>query len=192
MLNILGLLIDTVGGLLVGVFLARFIFQLFRVYHRDPIVQAVMQFTDPIVRPLRRFIPGLLGTDLASLFAAIAASFLISELCALLFAGGFINPLKLLLAVLLGVISMLITAVFFVFIIIAIASFIAPQSQSPILYLLRQISEPLLQPIRRVLPNFGGLDLSMIPAIILLQILKHFVLQGYYQLGIPPLWVVGV
>ena len=192
MLNIVNLLIDTIGGLIVGLFVARFIFQLFRVYQRDPIVQAVAQFTNPIVLPLRKFVPGLMGTDLASLVAAVGVSLLITEILALLIIGSFINPLSALIAVLLGILNMLLTAVFIVFIIIAIASFIAPQSNSPALYLLRQLAEPILSPIRRILPPLGGLDLSMIPALILVQILKYFVLSSFSKLGISPLLVVGV
>lgn len=192
MLNILNLLIDTVGGLIVGAFVARFIFQLFRVYHRDTIVQAINQLTNPIVMPLRKIIPGIMGTDLASLVAAIGISFIISEAVSLIVTGGFINPVVALIAAVLGIVSMLLTAVLIIFIIIAIASFIAPQSQSPVLYLLRQLSEPILQPIRRLIPPLGGLDLSMIPALILVQILKYFVLSSFAGLGISPLLVVGI
>jgi YggT family protein len=59
--------IETLGGLLSGVLLARFIMQWQRVSFRNPIGQFVVATTDWLVLPLRRFIPGLGGLDLASL-----------------------------------------------------------------------------------------------------------------------------
>jgi len=59
--------IETLGSLLTGVLLARFIMQWQRVSFRNPIGQFVVATTDWLVLPLRRFIPGLGGLDLASL-----------------------------------------------------------------------------------------------------------------------------
>lgn len=63
-------IVDTLGGLLSGVLLARFVMQWQRISFRNPIGQFVVATTDWLVLPLRRFIPGLGGLDLASLLPA--------------------------------------------------------------------------------------------------------------------------
>ncbi len=47
----------------------------------------------------------------------------------------------------------------------------------PLVQLLYQITEPILAPIRRYLPATGGLDLSPIIAIVLIEILRGFVVN---------------
>ncbi|MBS0554023.1 MAG: YggT family protein, partial [Proteobacteria bacterium] len=65
--NILLLVLDTAGGFLTLMLLARFFMQWQRVSFRNQIGQFVVSATDWVVRPLRRFVPGLFGLDLASL-----------------------------------------------------------------------------------------------------------------------------
>lgn len=192
MLSILNLIIDTVGGIIVGVFLARFLFQILRINYRDPIVSAVMQITNPLVLPLRKVTPGLFGLDLASFLAALLISFSVSEILIFFTTGHFLNPLIVILAALLGMASIIISAIIVIFIIVAIASFIAPHSRNPALDLMRSVIEPILSPIRRVIPPIGGLDLSMIPALILLQIIKFIVLSGVTKLGVNPFFIIGL
>jgi YggT family protein len=45
------------------------------------------------------------------------------------------------------------------------------------LYALDKITEPIYRPIRRIMPDFGALDLSPLVVIILIQIIDH-VLEG--------------
>lgn len=46
----------------------------------------------------------------------------------------------------------------------------------PALRILHGLTDPLLDPIRRVLPDFGGIDLSPVVLIIALQFLKSLLL----------------
>lgn len=68
--NILLLILNTAGGFLTLMLLARFYMQWQRISFRNQIGQFVVTTTDWIVRPLRRFVPGLFGLDMASLLPA--------------------------------------------------------------------------------------------------------------------------
>jgi YggT family protein len=48
-------------------------------------------------------------------------------------------------------------------------------------YILRQLTEPLLAPIRRVMPDLGGLDFSPIILLLGLQFIKRAI--AYYIYG---------
>jgi YggT family protein len=60
-------------------------------------------------------------------------------------------------------------------IIYALLSFIAPRSYSPVVGLLTSLCEPLLRPLRRILPAVGGLDFSPLVAIIVLRALLFLI-----------------
>ena len=70
--NILLLVIDVAASFLTLMLLARFFMQWQRISFRNQLGQFVVSTTDWIVRPLRRFIPGLFGLDMASLLPALA------------------------------------------------------------------------------------------------------------------------
>jgi len=46
---------------------------------------------------------------------------------------------------------------------------------------LNRLTEPFLSPIRRILPNLGGIDLSPVVLILLLIFLKDLVNNNYYD-----------
>ena len=95
--NLFLTIIDTLGGLLSGVLLARFIMQWQRISFRNPLGQFVVATTDWLVLPLRRAIPGLGGLDLASLLPAWVVQVLV-VFVALWVRGviGAANPVSLL------------------------------------------------------------------------------------------------
>lgn len=49
---------------------------------------------------------------------------------------------------------------------------------------LERITEPLYRPIRRIMPDFGGIDLTPIVVLILIAILQGPVLRYLYTLGL--------
>lgn len=55
--------------------------------------------------------------------------------------------------------------------------FVAPHSRHPLVVLLHRITDPILQPIARVIPVTGGFDLSPLVAILLLELLQRLVMQ---------------
>lgn len=167
-------LVDTLGGLFVGALLLRFLLQAFRASYRNPLSQFLAALTDFIVLPARRVIPGLWGYDLATLVVAWLAQLLLLIVILLLkgYALGGAPGIVLAAAALLAVVELLKTTVYifmFAVIVQAVLSWIAPHS--PVAPLLGALTAPLLRPFRRIMPPVGGVDLTPLFAIIVLQLL---------------------
>lgn len=173
--QILSLLLGTAAGLLSFAFLARVWMQWVRAPFRNPVGQFVIAFTNWAVLPLRRIIPGLFGIDLASLLAAWLTQFAYLAILASLSAPGGLglDALGGLLAVawaaVLAVFKLFIYLLMGVVILAALLSWLAPHA--PAAPLFNGLAAPLLAPVRRVVPVFGGgLDLSPLVVILLLQV----------------------
>ena len=59
----------------------------------------------------------------------------------------------------------------------SIISWINLEESNPLVVVVYQITEPILSPIRRLLPSFGGLDLSPVVAIIIIFVVQRIVLS---------------
>ena len=172
-------ILQTLGSLYLLIVLLRFILQLVRADFYNPLSQFVVRATQPLVRPLRRLIPGLAGLDLASLILAIIVQLLLMALTLLLMGyGADILGLagQLLIWSIIGVTSLFIKVFFFALIVSVILSWVAPGSHNPGAELVNQICDPFLAPFRRLLPNLGGLDISPIFAFIALNLLDMLVI----------------
>ena len=182
-------IIQTLGSLYLLIVLLRFILQLVRAYFYNPLSQFIVKATQPLVKPLRRIIPGFAGLDLASLVLAILVQLLLIVITLTLMGynvGGFI--LQLLVWSLIGVTSLFLKVLFFALIISVILSWVAPGSYNPGAQLVNQICEPLLAPFRKLLPNLGGLDISPIFAFITINLIERFVIGGLAaSTGLPPM-----
>ena len=170
-------IIQTLGSLYLLIVLLRFILQLVRADFYNPLSQFTVKATQPLLKPLRRIIPGFGGLDLASLILAILVQ-LVLMVVVVLIAGA--NPaaigLQLLVWAIIAVTSLFLKIFFFAMIISVILSWVAPGSYNPGAQLVNQICEPLLAPFRKLIPNLGGLDISPIFAFIALNLLDRFVI----------------
>lgn len=174
-------LINTICNLYLMIVLMRIWLQLARADFYNPVSQFVVKATNPVLKPLRRVIPGFFGIDMAAVLLAI----LVATLKLVLFKALHIMDGSWASMLLVGALSVLKTAgtmLFWVMIIRALLSWVS-QGNNPIEYLFFQLTEPLLAPIRRFIPAMGGLDLSMLVAFIILQVLNF--LMGDL---IGPLW----
>lgn len=174
--------LQTLGSLYLVVVLMRFILQLARADFYNPISQFVVRATQPLLKPLRRIIPGFAGLDWSSLVLAILLQAVL--LAVILLAKGL--PLDgfwgmLLVWSVLAVASLFIKIFFFALIISVILSWVAPGSRNPAAELVMQITEPLLAPFRKLLPNLGGLDISPIFAFIALNLIDNFLIADLMQ-----------
>ena len=172
--------LQTLGSLYLLIVLLRFILQLVRADFYNPISQFAVKATRPLLNPLRKLIPGLGGLDLAALVLAILVQLLLMALTLLLLGVGIgLGELgQLLVWSLIGVGALFVKVFFFALIASVILSWIAPHSQNPGAQLIQQICEPLLAPIRRLLPNLGGLDISPIFAFIALNLFEMLVIRN--------------
>lgn len=164
--------IDTLFTLAVYVFLLRFLLQLARADFRNPLAQAILQLTGWLVTPLRRILPPIGKIDTASLVAVGAVQLVATTVTFWLLAGVW-GPAAPLLVLALRQLTVAVLQLYtFVVFLYALLSFVAPGVYSPAVQLLAALAEPLLQPVRRLLPAVAGLDLSPLAVIIGLQALR--------------------
>ena len=165
MLSIVQLIVDTIATILGGVLLLRFWMQAIRVRPPASVAQFTFTLSDWLVRPLRRIVPGVGGYDWASLLGALLVVLLATSVFLLVpgMDGASVAKLGLyrfLTWILYGFMALLVVEALF--------SWINPQA--PLAPFIRALNDPLLRPLRRVVPLLGGLDLSMLVALIGLQI----------------------
>ena len=164
-------LISTIFDLYLMVVILRLWLQLARADFYNPFSQFIVKATHPIVSPMRRIIPSIGKFDTATfVLALIVAAAKIAVLTALYGAANF-GVIALLVGAILIVIKETFSLVFWVLIIRAILSWVS-QGRNPVELVMHQLTEPLLAPIRRIIPPIGGLDLSVLIAIIGLQFLQ--------------------
>ncbi len=168
-------IIQTLGSLYLLIVLMRFILQLVRANFYNPLCQFVVKATQPLLKPLRRVIPSLFGLDMSSLVLALLLQILLFAV--ILMLNGYQAFTVLLLPwALIGIFSLFLKIIFWSMIISVILSWVAPGSRSPGAELVFQITEPVLAPFRRLIPNLGGLDISPIFAFIAIQLLQSWVI----------------
>ena len=156
--------------LVVFAFLLRVILQVVRADFRNAIAQAIVRVTNPLVLPLRRVIPPIGKFDVASLVALLLVQFAAAAI--LLSLSGFpLEPAGLVRVALIELLRNVLQFYLVAIIIYVILSWVAPGTYSPAGALLASICEPLLAPVRRVIPPIGGLDLSALFVLIGLQAL---------------------
>ncbi|WP_348750455.1 YggT family protein [Pseudomonas rhodesiae] len=168
-------IIQTLGSLYLLIVLMRFILQLVRANFYNPLCQFVVKATQPLLKPLRRVIPSLFGLDMSSLVLALLLQILLFVVV-LTLNGYQAFTLLLLPWALIGIFSLFLKILFWSMIISVILSWVAPGSRSPGAELVYQITEPVLAPFRRLIPNLGGLDISPIFAFIAIQLVQSWVI----------------
>jgi YggT family protein len=164
-------ILDTLATLYTMALLLRLIMQLSRADFRNPIGRAIVQLTDPLIRPLRRVLPPAGRVDTASVVAVLGFAAAKMWLLYALSGRTAVLPLELLRVTLLDVTRLVLKTYFFSIVLNAILSFVAPGNYSPAQSLLASICDPVLNPIRRVIPSLAGLDLSPLWACIAIQAL---------------------
>ena len=168
-------IIQTLGSLYLLIVLMRFILQLVRANFYNPLCQFVVKATQPLLKPLRRVIPSMFGLDMSSLVLALLLQILLFVVVLML--NGYQAFTVLLLPwALIGIFSLFLKIIFWSMIISVILSWVAPGSRSPGAELVYQITEPVLAPFRRLIPNLGGLDISPIFAFIAIQLIQSWVI----------------
>lgn len=169
--SIFMLIVDTVAITLAGALLLRFWMQAVRVRPPIQIAQFVYQLTDWLVRPLRRVLSGASGYDWASLLGAFIVA-LIDKAIEIWLRGVFVVSFLFLLT-LMKVIHWALYGLTGLILIEVIFSWGNPQA--PLALFVRVLNEPIMRPLRRVVPLIGSIDLSPLVALILLRIMIQLV-----------------
>ncbi|MBE0366843.1 YggT family protein [Pseudoalteromonas sp. MMG013] len=172
-MNAMQFLIGIIFDLFLMVVLLRFWLQLAKADFYNPLSQTVVKATSFAVNPLRKIIPGAGGLDLASLVLAFLIGFAKVSLLMVLFYGGW-NGIGAAISGVMTVFKEAFSLVFWILIIRAVLSWVS-QGYNPTAAVFEQLTEPMLRPIRKVIPPLGGLDLSILVLIIGMQFLQILV-----------------
>ncbi|HUA88865.1 MAG TPA: YggT family protein [Steroidobacteraceae bacterium] len=174
-------LVDPLLALALFAVLARLLLQLTRADFRNPLCQAIVKVTNPLILPLRRILPPMGKIDTASVVAVLivaavrvaAHSFGDEGIGAPFLGSGAHVALLWASAIAAEVFYMVLWTYFYAIILYALLSMIAPSGYSPLQSVLATLCEPVLRPIRRVFPSVAGLDLSPLWAGLIIQLIIH-------------------
>jgi len=192
-LNAVGFILGILFNLYATVVAVRFVMQVVKADYYNPLAQGIVSVTDPVLRPMRRVIPSMKQYDTASLllcFSVLLLKLLLFNALSL----GYVPTLgqsmlasqlpvaSLVLLALLDVIHQFFNVFIYALIIQAIMSWIPGAAGNPVHALVSSISEPVLRPLRKLIPPVGGIDLTVFFTIIGLFALRIFLLGSLQQL----------
>jgi YggT family protein len=161
-------IIKTLTQLYLLVLLLRFWLPMLRADFRNPLAQGILRITSPLVVPVRRFVPSIGRLDTSTMLVAYVIQFL-TILILLTIKGHMVDTIPVMVTTLIELAILSLNMFFFVILIKIILSWVAPQTYNYATALLATLAEPVLRPFRRIIPPIGGLDISPIFAIVLLQ-----------------------
>lgn len=177
----LDFIVRTLLELYTMTFLLRFLLQWTRSDYHNPLSQFIVQVTNPLVRPLRRVVPGWGGVDLSTLLVAYLLQLATTAISVFLMSGS--PPAHIGVLALVSVIDLVLLLLrLFIYLIIGqvLLSWFAPYH--PLGSLLRTLTAPILRPIQRLLPAVANIDLSPLFATILLYALTLFIQSNQHLL----------
>jgi len=170
-------LIRALVGAYITLLLLRLLFQLVRADFYNPLSQAIVRLTTPLVVPLRRILPSIGRVDTASLLLAIVFQLLMVYI--ILWLKSFALPLwQVAWWSALDLLHRLLDIYTFALFFIVIISWVAPYSRNPAAVLAAQLTDPLLRPVRGRIPPVAGLDFSVMIVMLFLYVLSNFIIPA--------------
>ncbi len=164
------MLIETLGSLLAVACVLRAYAHRVHLNPRNPISQFVSALTDWLVLPLRRLVAPSRTMDWASVLAAVLVTTLTAVLFFLVVGGVMVpNPGRVLFLAVVWLVRWTVYLMIGLVILQAILSWVNPFA--PLAPAIQQLTQPFLAPIRKVVPLIGGVDLSPLVLILVLQVL---------------------
>lgn len=193
-LNALQFLIGILVDLYALVLVLRFMLQAVRADYYNPVAQFVVRVTGPVLRPLRHILPATGRYDIAAVIVLLALMLLKLLLYRLVsipntIVGGYSIGIEhvwfgsLAWLAVVDAITLVINVWFFTVLIRAILTWISPGGYNPVAEILDRITDPLLRPVRRMIPLIGGIDLSPLVVLIGLQVIKMLLVPPLLQLA---------
>jgi YggT family protein len=155
-------IVDTLLWLLTLAFVLRLLFQWVRADFRDPMADAIVRVTNWLILPLRRVLPPIGKVDTATVVAVIAIAS-VRSFAALALTGQGIGDAGLFLRLtLINLADLVLRIYLFALLLYWLTSFVSPGGYAPGVRLLAQLCEPILKPVRRIIPPIGQIDLSVL------------------------------
>jgi YggT family protein len=175
-------LIDSLFSLYILAVLLRFLLQWCGADFYNPISQFLVKATHPPLKLLRRFVPSIGKIDTSSLVLVMSLQML-ADFSILLLKGVAISIGALTILSLTQLVSLLINIFIYAVFARAILSWMNPGMFGATSSILHSLTEPLLNTCRKFIPDFGGIDLSPLAVLILLQVAKMVILPPLHQLA---------
>lgn len=170
----------------------RFLAQLCGVSPFNPISTGIRKATDPIVAPINRLIPAGKRLNVGAIVALVLCqTAYIAVMLWIMSRFGAFNILQALIWSALGAVGLLINIIFYSVLAIIVVSFLAPQSGHPAVEFLWQLTEPVMAPLRSILPPLGGLDFSPILLFIGINVIRVSLANMAVAVGMPA-FVIGI
>lgn len=185
-------LVQTLLSLLLIAVVLRFLLQLVRADFYNPLSQFLVKVTNPLLLPFRKFIPGFAGLDVAAIVLALLIQLV--AIAAVLSLSGYQLPAVGMMGIWAAVslFAVLINIYFFALLAVVVMSWVAPGSNHPAMYLLHQITEPVMAPFRKLLPPMGGFDFSVMIVIIVIQSIRIALPHMAASVNMPTQFVFGI
>lgn len=177
-------LIVTLFDLYLMVLLLRFILQYLKADYYNPFTQFVLKCTQPVVKPLRRFIPGWRGIDFATLSALYGFALIKLFLIALIHYKTAPFVPGLLIWGIADLLKLVINLYFWGIILQVILSWVSPMSHTPFTEILYRLTWPVLKPFKRFIPPLGGIDITPLFAILALQLINILIVNTLVGVGV--------
>jgi YggT family protein len=177
------LITNNLGGLYLLAVLLRFLLQIAKADFYNPVSQAVVRATDPLVRILRKVIPGYRGIDFSTLILAIVIEAIAICILITLYGGSIPSAGFIVTWAVVGVIYFIVNIYYYAIIGSIIMSFVmlfsGNMNPHPILRLIWQLTEPVMGPVRKVVPPMGGLDFSPIFIFIIIGLIQNLLIETF-------------
>ena len=177
------IIIQFVFGALIALIVLRVLLQWVRANFYNPICQFLYKATNPVLMPLRKIVPSWRNLDIAG----IALAWVVTALKLVLLYATLGEALGVLGLVVLSLAD-LIDFVLLLYIVLILArvviSFVGADSYHPIVPLVMQLTEPVLKPIRRVVPSVSGIDFSPMVALLAITLARVLIAKPLLDLGV--------
>jgi len=181
LISALVFIVNAVTSLYLLVLLLRFWLPWLGADFRNPLAQGILKLTSPVVVPLRRIVPSFGRLDSATVLLAFVVQYL-ALLLVLLIIGASATFSTIAISVVAKLALLSLNLFMFAIFVRIILSWVAPGQYNPAAAIITTLTEPILRPVRRVIPPMGGFDISPIFVIIALGALTRLVM-GFNQLG---------
>jgi YggT family protein len=155
-------IVETLLWLLMLAFVLRLLFQWVRADFRDPMADAIVRVTNWLILPLRKLLPPMGKIDTATVVAVLAVASVRTFASLALSGEGVGDPGQFLLKVAVELADLLLRVYLFALLLYWLTSFVSPGGYAPGVRLLSQLCEPILKPVRRMIPPIGQIDFSVL------------------------------
>jgi YggT family protein len=176
------ILINFAFGALIALVMSRVLLQLVRANFYNPICQFLYKLTNPVMMPLHRFIPNWRNLDIAGVLVALILTAIKLALLYAVFGQG-LGLLGLVVMAIADLINFVREMYIVVILVRVVMSFISVERSNPVVPLVYQLTEPVLQPIRRRIPALGGLDFSPALAMLVLFLMQPLIVLPLLNFG---------